>query len=148
MNIVKWNPFRELEEIHTRLNRVFNEAPPRRTEGDGVFFAEWAPAVDIQETDKEYLIKAELPEVKKENVKVEMLDGVLTIEGERTQEKEEKGKKFHKTERSYGKFVRQFALPAEVDAAKVQAEYKDGVLNVHLPKTAVAKPSAVNVKVA
>jgi HSP20 family protein len=148
MNIVKWNPFRELEEIQTRLNRVFNETPLRRTEGDGLFFAEWAPAVDIQETDKEYLIKAELPEVKKENVKVEMLDGVLTIEGERTQEKEEKGKKFHKVERAYGKFVRQFALPTEVEAAKVQAEFKDGMLNVHLPKSASAKPRSVEVKVA
>jgi len=73
---------------------------------------------------------------------------VLTIEGERTQEKEEKGKKFHKVERSYGKFVRQFALPAEVDAAKVQGEYKDGVLSVRLPKTAATKPTAVTVKVA
>jgi HSP20 family protein len=148
MNIVKWNPFRELEDIQTRLNRVFNEAPSRRTDGDGLFFADWAPAVDIEETDKEYLIKAELPEVKKENVKVEVLDGVLTIEGERTQEKEEKGKKFHKVERSYGKFVRQFALPTEVETTRVQAEYKDGMLSVHLPKTAAAKPQAVEVKVA
>jgi HSP20 family protein len=148
MNIVKWNPFRELEDIQTRLNRVFTEAPLRRTDADGLFFAAWAPPVDIQETDKEYLIKAELPEVKKENVKVEMLDGVLTIEGERTQEKEEKGKKFHKIERSYGKFVRQFALPTEVEAAKVQAEFKDGMLNVHLPKSAGAKPQTVEVKVA
>ena len=148
MNIVKWNPFRELEDIQTRLNRVFNEAPLRRPDGDGFFFANWAPPVDIQETDKEYLIKAELPEVKKENVKVEMLDGVLTIEGERTQEKEEKGKKFHKVERAYGKFVRQFALPTEVEATKVQAEFKDGMLNVHLPKSAGAKPKTVEVKVA
>jgi HSP20 family protein len=148
MNIVKWNPFRELEDIQTRLNRVFNEAPVRRTEGDGLFFADWAPAVDIQETDKEYLIKAELPEIKKEDVKVEVLDGVLTIEGERTQEKEEKGKKFHKVERAYGKFVRQFALPKEVEASRVQADFKDGMLNVHLPKSAAAKPTTVEVKVA
>ncbi len=138
MNIVKWSPFRELEDIQTRLNRFFNEAP----------FADFAPPVDIQETDKEYLIKAELPEVKKEDVKVEMLDGVLTIEGERRQEKEEKGKKFHRMERSYGKFVRQFSLPSEVEPAKIQAEFKDGMLNVHLPKTAVVKPKAIEVKVA
>src|SRR6187397_167589 len=138
MNIVKWHPFRELEDLQTRLNRVFGEVPFRRLEEEPPFFAKWTPAVDIQETDKEYLIKAELPEVKKENVKVEVLDGMLTIEGERTQEKEEKGKKFHKIERAYGKFVRQFALPSGVDATKVQAEYKDGVLNVHLPKTAAA----------
>jgi HSP20 family protein len=148
MNIVKWNPFRELEDIQTRLNRVFNDTPMRRAEGDGLFFADWAPPVDIEETAKEYLIKAELPEVKKENVKIEVLEGVLTIEGERTQEKEEKGKRFHKVERSYGKFVRQFALPNEVDATKVLADYKDGVLNVHLPKTAAAKPTSVQVKVA
>jgi len=148
MNIVKFNPFRELEDIQTRLNRFFTDTPLRKMEGNGLFFSDWAPPVDIQETEKEYLIKAELPEMKKEDVKVEVLDGVLTIEGERAQEKEEKGKKFHKVERSYGKFVRQFALPAEVEAAKVEAEYKDGVLNVHLPKTAVAKPTTVTVKVA
>jgi HSP20 family protein len=148
MNIVKWNPFRDLEDLQTRLNRVYGEVPFRRLEEEPPFFAKWTPAVDIQETDKEYLIKAELPEVKKENVKVEVLDGTLTIEGERTQEKEEKGKKFHKIEREYGKFMRQFTLPPEVATDKMEAEFKDGVLNVHLPKTAVAKPKAIEVKVA
>lgn len=148
MNLVKWSPFRELEDIQTRLNRFFNELPVRRTETDDFFFADWTPAVDVQETDKEYLIKAELPEVNKEDVKVEMLDGVLTIGGERKQEKEEKDKKFHRVERSYGTFVRQFTLPNAVEAAKIQAEFKDGVLNVHLPKTAQATPKAIEVKVA
>ena len=148
MSIVKWNPLRELEDVQTRLNRFFTDLPMPRAERESPFFADWAPVVDIQETGQEYLIKAELPEMKKEDVQVNVLEGVLTIEGERTQEKEEKGKKFHKVERSYGKFVRQFALPAEVDAAKVQAEYEDGVLSVHLPKAAVTKPTAVTVKVA
>jgi HSP20 family protein len=147
MNIVKWSPFRELEDIQTRLNRFFNDMPARRAEGEP-FFTDWTPAVDVQENEKEYLIKAELPEIKKEDVKVQVLDGVLTIEGERKQEKEEKGKRFHKVERSYGKFVRQFALPTEVDPAKVQAEFKEGMLNVHLPKTEAAKPKSVEVKVA
>jgi len=147
MNIVRWNPFRELEEMQTRLNRFLSGTPPGNGEKD-VFFADWAPLVDIEETDKEYLIKAELPDVKKEEVKVEMLDGVLTIEGERKREKEEKGKKVHKVERSYGTFVRQFALPNEVDATKIEAEFKEGMLNVHLPKTAVAKPKTIAVKVA
>jgi HSP20 family protein len=111
-------------------------------------FTDGAPFVDIQETAQEYFIKAEMPEMKREDVQVNVLDGVLTIEGERSQEKEEQGKTFHRAERSYGKFVRQFGLPAEVDAAKVQAEYRDGVLNVHLPKAAAAKSTAVNVKVA
>jgi len=147
MNLIRWSPFGELEDIQNRLNRIVNGRPPAPAD-DGVFFADWTPPVDIEETDKEFVIKAELPDIKKEEVKVETLDGVLTIEGERKQEKEEKGKKFYKVERSYGKFVRQFALPAEVDAAKIQAEFKDGMLNVHLPKTAVAKPKAIEVKVA
>jgi HSP20 family protein len=148
MNIVKWNPLRELEEIQTRLNRFFPEFVNPRPENETPFFTDWTPAVDVTETEKEYLIKAELPELKREDVKVDVLDGVLTIEGERKQEKEEKGKRFHKVERAYGKFIRQFTLPTEVEAEEVQAEFKDGMLNVHLPKTAVAKPKAVEVKVA
>ena len=92
---MKWTPFRELEDMQTRLNRFFGDAPLRTFEADAPFFADWAPPVDVEETDKEYLIKAELPDIPKENVKVEMLDGVLTIEGERKLEKEEKGRKFH-----------------------------------------------------
>jgi HSP20 family protein len=147
MNMVRWDPFRELEGVQAQLNRIFGERPLRGIDGD-LSFAEWAPAVDIQETDTEYVIKADLPEVKKDDVKVEFEDGVLTVEGERRQEKEEQGKKFHKVEREYGKFVRRFALPTEVDAATVSAEFKEGVLNVHLPKSVTAKPKAVTVKVA
>ena len=109
--------------------------------------AGWAPAVDIQETEKEYLVKADLPEVKKEDVKTEFEEGVLTVEGERRIEKEEKGKKFHKIERGYGKFVRRFALPTEVDGSKATADFKDGVLNVHVPKSANGKGKAITVKV-
>jgi HSP20 family protein len=147
MAIVKWNPFRELHDMQLRLDRLFGEAPFSR-ETEGSFFTDWAPAVDVQETEKEYLVKADLPEMKKEDVKVELRDGVLTIEGERKREKEEKDKKFHKVEREYGKFVRRFVLPTEIETAKVAAEFKDGVLNVHLPKTAVAAPKAIEVKVA
>jgi HSP20 family protein len=147
MSLVRWDPFRELETIQTRLNRLF-AASPGPAADQGVLFSGWAPAVDVAETDNEYVIKADLPELKKEDVKVELLDGVLTVEGDRKQEKEEKGKTFHRVERSYGKFVRRFALPTEIDSAKVQAEFKDGVLSVHLPKTAVAKPKAIEVKVA
>ena len=148
MNIVRWDPFRELEGIQTRLNRMFGERASRSVDGDDLSFAEWSPAVDIQETDKEYVVKADLPDVKKEDVKVEFDDGVLTVEGERKQEKEEKGKRYHKIERAYGKFVRRFALPTEVDPARVAAEFKDGVLNVHLPKSPNGKPRTIAVKVA
>jgi HSP20 family protein len=147
MALVRWDPFRELEDMQSRLNRFFGDTPSQRRGENGMSFSGWAPAVDVQETDKEYLIKADLPDVKKEDVKVELLDGALTIEGERQQEKEEKGKKFHKIEREYGKFLRRFALPNEVDATKVEAEFKNGVLSVHLPKSATAKPKAIDVKV-
>jgi len=148
MNLVRWDPFRELEEMSTRLNRVLS-APPRRTgEEEGAFFADWAPAIDVQETDIEYLMKADLPDVKKDDVKIDIKDRVLTIEGERKQEKEEQGKKFHRIERSYGKFVRRLALPTDVDDQKIAADFKDGVLNVHLPKSASAKPRSISVKVA
>ena len=147
MELVRWNPFRELEDMQGRLNRLFGESPFARTGENGMSFSGWSPAVDVQETDKEYLIKADLPDVKKEDVKVEFLDGTLTIEGERQQEKEENGKKFHKIEREYGEFLRRFGVPSEVDASKVQAEFKNGVLNVHLPKSATAKPKAIDIKV-
>jgi HSP20 family protein len=146
MAIVRWDPFHELQDMQTRLNSLFGaRAWPRFDEDET--FADWRPAVDVQETDQEYLIKADLPEVKKDDVKVEVREGMLTVQGERKSEKEEKGKKFHKIEREYGKFVRRFALPAQVDAAKVQAEFKDGVLNVHLPKSATAVSKAIDVKV-
>jgi HSP20 family protein len=147
MSLVRFDPFRELENIQSRLNRFFNDMPARTADED-MFFTDWAPAVDIQENEKEYLVKADLPEVKKDDLKVEVENGVLNVEGERKREKEEKGKTFHRVERSYGKFIRRFALPTEVDAAQVKAEFKDGVLAVHLPKTVVAKPKSVEVKVA
>ena len=147
MNIVRWDPFRELDAVQARLSRMFGERPFRGIKGEDVAFAEWEPPVDIQETGKEYVIKADLPEVRKEDVKVKFEDGVLTVEGERTLEKEEEGKRYHKIERGYGKFVRRFALPTEVDGAKVSAEFKEGVLNVHLPKSPNGK-RAITVKVA
>jgi len=107
-----------------------------------------APLVDISEDDKEYLIKAELPEVKKEDVKLAIQNDVLTISGERKYEKEEKGKKYHRVERAYGSFMRSFTLPEDADGSKVAAEYKDGVLKVHLPKAEKAKPKSIEVKVA
>jgi len=147
MNMVRFDPFRELEGIQARLNRMAGERTFQGAGGENLSFAEWSPAVDIQETETDYVIKADLPEVKKEDVKVEFEDGVLTVEGERKLEKEEKGKKFHKIEREYGKFVRRFALPTEVDATKLSAYFKDGVLHVCLPKSSTGKPKAISVKV-
>ena len=144
MQLTRWNPFVELDEIQHRLNRLFLDRAAKTT-GDA--FADFMPAVDIQETDTEFIVKADLPDVKKDDVKVKVQEGVLAIEGERRQEKEEKGKRFHKIEREYGKFVRRFALPTDIDGDKVRAEFKDGVLNVMLPKSPAAKPKLIDVKV-
>lgn len=151
MAIVRWDPFRELEEMSDRLNRMITRPGAAQPAGQGkevMTVADWAPTVDISETDAEYAIKAELPEVKKEDVKVTVEDGVLTLQGERKQEKEEKGKKYHRIERSYGRFVRSFTLPDTVDESKVKAEYTDGVLHLHLPKSEKAKPKQIDVKIA
>jgi HSP20 family protein len=142
------DPFRELEEMSNRLSRIFGRPlPPKEGAKEEMTIAEWSPLVDITEDDKEYLIKAELPEVKKEDVKLSVHDDVLSISGERKYEKEEKGKKFHRVERAYGSFTRSFTLPDDADAAKIAAEYKDGVLKVHLPKSEKAKPKSIEVKV-
>ena len=147
MSIIRWTPFREFEDIQTRLDRLFKDRSVRG-EDDTLFRADWMPAVDVQETEQEFLIKADLPDVKKEDVKVTVHDGVMTLEGERKLEKEEKGKKFHRIEREYGRFVRRFTLPDGADEAKVAADFKDGVLNVRIPKSPVVRPKTVEVKVA
>jgi HSP20 family protein len=109
---------------------------------------EWTPAADITEDDREYLIKAELPEIRKEDVKVTVENGVLTISGERKFEKEEKKKKYHRVERGYGTFMRSFTLPDDAEAGKIKADFKNGLLTLHLPKTEHAKPKQIEVNVA
>jgi len=148
MTLVRWDPFRELEDMSERLNRVFSRPSLRNSGKENLTVADWMPTVDISETEGEYLIKAELPEVRKEDVKVTVENGVLTLQGERRQEKEEKGKRFHRVERSYGSFVRSFTLPESVDESFVKAEDKDGVLNLQLPKSEKVQPKAIDVKVA
>ncbi len=148
MNLTRWDPFRELEDLSKGLNQWFGQPLMKRlTDENGSTFADWAPALDVEETDKEYLVRADLPEIKKEDVKVGIDHGMLTLEGERKHEKEEKGRKFHRVERAYGKFMRRLELPMDVDEKKVAAEFKNGVLNVHLPRAPNAKPHAIDVKV-
>jgi HSP20 family protein len=121
----------------------------RRGNGkESITLPEWTPLADITEDDREYVIKAELPELRKEDVKVTVENGVLTISGERKFEKEEKQKKYHRVERGYGSFVRTFALPEDADADKVKAVFKQGMLEVHLPKNEKAKPKQIEVQVA
>ncbi len=144
-----WNPWKDLEEMEKRLSALWGR-PALKSEGDkeAMTVAEWSPLVDISEDEKEYLVKAELPEIKKEDVKLTVQDDVLCISGERKYEKEEKGKKYHRMERTYGSFMRSFTLPEDADGSKVAAEYKDGILKVHLPKSEKAKPKSIEVKVA
>lgn len=142
-----WDPFQELNELQNRLSNLLGRPALRPANGEeGITVADWAPVVDISENANEYLIKAELPGLKREEVKVTVEDGVLSISGERKVEKEEKDKKFHRIERSYGSFVRSFSLPDGSDATKVNAEFKDGVLNVRLAKSPKAQPKAIEIK--
>jgi len=150
MNALKrWNRLKDLEAFQHGLDRYMGRAPVRRTEGpeEHLEVPEWSPLVDISEDDKEYLIKAELPDVRKEDVKVTAQEGTLTIMGERKFEQEENGRKYHRVERAYGSFGRSFSLPDDASPAKVSAEFKDGMLTVHLVKDEKAKPLQVEVKV-
>ena len=147
--MTRWDPMKEMEEILARSFRSPFAQPWGRIDfhDEALMPADWAPLVDVEETEKEFLIKAELPEVKKEDVKVTIEGGMLSIEGERKHEKEEKTRKLHRVERSFGRFVRRFTLPAEAENAKVGAEFKDGVLYVHVPKMAAARPKTIDIKV-
>ena len=125
--LTRWDPFKDMDELNKRLNSLFNLSPSRQTNGkEAMTVAEWLPLVDITEDDKQYLIKAELPEVRKDDVKVTVENGVLTLSGERKFEKEEKEKKYHRIERAYGSFTRSFTVPDDADDTKVSAEFKDG----------------------
>jgi HSP20 family protein len=148
-SITTWNPFREMEAMQDRILRAMN-LNSQRNGGENrqsLTTTEWAPSVDISEDANQYLIKAELPEVRKEDVKVTVENGVLTLKGERRFEKEEKDTKYHRIERSYGSFQRSFSMPDDADPAKVAAEFKDGVLHVRLPKCESKKPRQIEVLV-
>lgn len=145
--MARWNPLRELEDFQQRILSAFTPSISRRSNGNGqesMTSADWFPPVDISENDSEYLIAAELPGLRKEDVKVTMENGMLTVSGER---KEDKSLKYHRVERCYGAFVRSFAIPSDGDASKVKAEFKDGVLMIRVAKSEAAKPKQIEVKV-
>src|SRR5439155_27237075 len=147
--LTRWEPLREMEDLQSRLSTLFGRTPMRRGNGkESITLHEWTPLADITEDDMEYVIKAELPELKRKDVKVTVENGVLTISGERKFEKEEKKTKYHLVERGYGTFMRSFALPDDADFSKVNAEFKNGVLTVHVPKSEHAQPKQIEVKVA
>lgn len=130
------------------MDRIFEGAVPCSPGGGDVFQGAWAPAVDIYENDGELVVEAELPGLEKGDIKVNVEDGVLTLKGERKLSEETKEEDYHRVERAYGTFTRSFTLPDTVDAEKISAKHKDGVLRVSLPKKPEAKPKVVDVKVA
>jgi HSP20 family protein len=148
MSLVRWDPFGDFDTFFNRMMPRTFASWPRIGLGDGGEAKfEWSPSADISETEKEYLVRAELPAVKKEDVKVTIDNGMLKIEGERKQKKEEKNEKFHRVESFYGTFTRQFALPDNIEANSIRCESQDGVLTVHLPKKTVEKPKQIEIKV-
>jgi len=153
MSLVRWNPARELATwpsdlfgIQREMNKMF-DGVFRGTGDEDYSFSSWTPAVDITEHDDEYLVKVELPGVNKDEVKLTLENNILTIRGEKKQEKETKKENYHRVERSYGSFQRSFTLPAAVKSDKIDASYKDGILTVSLPKAEEAKPKQIEVKV-
>ncbi len=153
MSLVRWNPARELATwpsdlfgIQREINKMF-DGVFRGTGDEDYSFSSWTPAVDIAEHDDEYLVKVELPGVNKDEVKLTLENNILTIRGEKKQEKETKKENYHRVERSYGSFQRSFTLPAAVKSDKIDASYKDGILTVSLPKAEEAKPKQIEVKV-
>ena len=145
MSLVRWEPFSAMDEMFNRFPGFFSRWPKLAADTESKF--DWAPSVDISETGEEYLIRAALPAVKKEDVKVTVDAGMLTLSGERRRKEEQQQEKLHKLETFYGSFSRSFALPDTVDEAGIRAESKDGVLTIHVPKTKVETRQPTTIKV-
>jgi HSP20 family protein len=145
MSLVRWEPFSGMDEMFNRFPSFFGRWPRLPADGESKF--DWAPSVDISETDEEYLIRAALPAVRKEDVRVTVDGGMLTLSGERQQKQDQRQEKFHKVESFYGSFSRSFALPDTVDEAAIRAESKDGVLTIRVPKTKAEAKKPTTIKV-
>lgn len=139
MRVIKWEPFRDVDDVFDRFFAESMRHWPRAAAANRAA-QEWAPAADVSETEAEYLIKADLPEVRKEDVSITVQDGVLTLSGERKQEKHADGEKLHRIERVHGSFARRFALPENADEQGITAESRDGVILIHIPKVKVVQP--------
>ena len=145
MNLMQWEPFTAMDNMFNRFPSLLGQWP--RFTGNRDANLEWSPSVDISETGHEYLIRASLPAIKKEDLDVTVADGMLTLSGARRQEEEQKNEKFHKVESFYGNFSRTFALPDAIDDAAIRAESKDGVLTIHVPKTKAEAKMPTTIKV-
>jgi HSP20 family protein len=150
MSMVRWDPFREFAQLQDRINRVFTDSYGRSGGDEALLTAgAWVPPVDIYENgNHELVLKAELPDMTREDIDITVDNGTLTIKGEKKLSNEVKEEQFHRIERRYGVFSRTFSLPPTVDAARVAAEYRNGVLTVRLPLREEARPRQIKVDVA
>ena len=146
MNIVRWNPMGDMYSARNHINRFFEDVfyPMGRGESDQGLWS-WNPVADTNDKDDRFVITAELPGVDKKDIVIDVKDGVLTLKGERTYDNEVTDDKYYRKERAYGKFERSFALPVNVDADKIKAEYKDGVLEIEIPKPEEHKPKKITI---
>jgi len=147
MNLMRYDPFADMDTIFNRMLPAGLSRWPRLAGSGGERKLEWAPSADISETDQEFLIRAELPAVKKEDVQVTLDGGILTIKGERRQQNDSKSEKFHRVESFYGSFERSFSLPDNVSTDSIRCDSKDGVLTVHIPKAKVEKSQPKQISV-
>ena len=141
----RWDPFRDLNSLQERMNRLFDEAGRGWRSEEPAATTTWSPAVDIYETEGEIIVKAEVPGVDRKDISLHLENNVLTLKGERRFEKETKEENYHRIERSYGGFSRAFSIPAIVDEDKIRADYKDGVLKIALPKKDQLKPKQIQI---
>ena len=146
MRVIKWEPFRDMDDVFDRFFAESMRRWPRRA-AEGRAAQEWAPAADVSETEGEYLIKADLPEVRKEDVSITVQDGVLTLSGERRHESRAETEKLHRVERAYGAFARRFALPENADEQAIRAESRDGVILIRIPKQKVVQPQPRQIEI-
>lgn len=155
MSLIRWTPARDLQtfpsdvmNMQREINRMFDSFFRGAAADDDAFVtSDWIPAVDIAEHDNEYLVKLELPGVSKDDVKITMQNNILSVRGEKKNEKDSKGSNYHRVERSYGAFQRTFALPSTVKADRIDASYSDGILTIVLPKAEEARAKQIEVKV-
>ncbi|HOV91076.1 MAG TPA: Hsp20/alpha crystallin family protein [Syntrophorhabdaceae bacterium] len=144
--IALWKPWREMERIRKEMDNIWDTFFDRRpVRGDGV--SEWMPSLDVSETKNSYIVKAEVPGIDPKDVEISLSENVLTIKGEKKQEKEEENENYHIIERSYGGFTRSFKLPGQIQGDKVKANYKNGILKITLPKTEEAKKKEIKITV-
>jgi HSP20 family protein len=145
MAVVRWDPFRDLNLLQDRMNRLFDDAGRGWRTDEPAATTTWSPSVDIFETEGEIVVNAEMPGMERKDIALHLENNVLTLRGERKFQKETKEENYHRIERSYGNFSRSFSIPATVDEEKIRADYKDGVLKIVLPKKEQAKPKQIKI---